>query len=174
MSRTDRQQLARELDTQEALTLLASAPLGRVVFTANAMPAVCPAPHIVDEGVVVFGSHMGEAIVSHTATSNAVVAYQADNLDPMRPHGWTVTVTGIAHIVQDPELINRYKQRLRPWTERVRTYFISLNPTLVTGTRWAEKSPTHDGDSHSAEASCSSRDLVPDQRRAAEPTDAAR
>ncbi len=130
--------LARELDTHEALALLASVPMGRVVFTCNALPAIRPVTHIIDNGAIVFRSHARHAIVSHTATSGAVVAYQADELDTRRQLGWSVTVTGLAHIVQDPETIDRYQQRVPPWMGNAQArgdeFFISVYPTLITGT----------------------------------------
>jgi hypothetical protein len=43
----------RALEREEALGLLVSACMGRIVFTYQALPAIRPAPHLVDGGDVV-------------------------------------------------------------------------------------------------------------------------
>ena len=43
---------AQELERAEAMRLLASIGYGRVVFTLNALPAIRPVNHLVDDGRV--------------------------------------------------------------------------------------------------------------------------
>lgn len=106
-----------ELDGVEAMRLLASVGHGRVVFTSNALPAIRPVNHLVDDGRVIVRTRL-TAKVSAAVRSNAgagvVVAYEADDLDPHQRLGWSVVVTGLATTVSDPDQIARYEQLLHP------------------------------------------------------------
>jgi pyridoxamine 5'-phosphate oxidase-like protein len=92
-----------ELAPAESMRLLGSVPLGRAVFTMNALPAVRPVTHIVEEGAVVFrpqgDGFMGA--VAHAA-GDVVVAYQADSIDAATRLGWSVVITEIAGLITDP------------------------------------------------------------------------
>jgi len=75
----------------EALRLLASAPVGRVVFTLRALPAVLPVNFVLDGDAVVFRTAPGSKLTA--AVRNAVVAFQVDQIDPQTQTGWSVVVT---------------------------------------------------------------------------------
>ncbi|MFE1794001.1 pyridoxamine 5'-phosphate oxidase family protein, partial [Streptomyces sp. NPDC059525] len=82
----------RELDRAEALRLLATVSLGRIVFTHRALPAVRPVNHLVDGEDVVIRIHGGGALASLSAPADApgvVVAYEADAMDPDTHLGWS-------------------------------------------------------------------------------------
>ncbi|MDF3289584.1 pyridoxamine 5'-phosphate oxidase family protein [Streptomyces silvisoli] len=123
-----------ELSEAEALELLAGVSLGRVVFSQQALPAIRPVSHIVDDGQVVFLVHDGAAILSPTA-ERGVVAYEADELDPSRHTGWSVIVTGTAHLVSDSAEVSRYRTKLTPWTETGTAHVIRISPEIITGYR---------------------------------------
>jgi len=79
-----------ELGRDEALKLLAEAPLGRVVFSHQALPAIRPVNHLVEpNGDIVIRTHTGAALLGRAARSE-VVAYEADDLDPATRTGWSV------------------------------------------------------------------------------------
>lgn len=129
---------AVELIRQECWQLLASVSLGRVVFTMNAMPAIRPVNHLVDDGVIIVRSHLGAAIVAHAGVGDGtVVCYEADDLDPVRHTGWSVIATGMARLVREPAAIARYQQKLEPWMEGKMDYVISIEPQIITGIRLA-------------------------------------
>lgn len=134
--RTSRESL--DLGGQESLALLAGVSLGRVVFTLNAMPTVRPVNHIVDEDAIIIRSHLGAAIVSHASINGAVVAYEADDLDPVHRVGWSVVVVGLARIVTEPDAIARYQPRLLPWVNSKMEQFVSIHATIVTGSRFTD------------------------------------
>lgn len=123
-----------ELTRQESLALLRSATFGRIVFTLNALPAIRPVNHIVDGEAIIIRSHLGAAIVSHTA-GGAIVAYEADEVDPETHLGWSVIVIGTAHVIREPAAVARYQQLLRPWVDRQMDYVISIHSKIVTGIR---------------------------------------
>ncbi|MEU1205218.1 pyridoxamine 5'-phosphate oxidase family protein [Nocardia sp. NPDC005825] len=126
---------------EEALRLLASVPIGRVVFTRDALPAVRPVNHLVDEGeIVVVRTRLTSRLTSTVrADANVVVAYEADDIDPVAQLGWSVVVTGIARTVTDPERVARYEALLHPWVDGVMDSIVAIEPTLVTGVRLVAK-----------------------------------
>lgn len=129
-----------ELTDDESLALLGSVSLGRIVFTMRALPTVRPVSHIVDDGQIVIRSHLGTAIVAQAGTSyGAVVAYEADDLDPDERVGWSVSVTGTARIVRDADQVARYRSRLSPWVTGQTDDIISIRPELIDGFRLAER-----------------------------------
>lgn len=138
-----------EVTRGEALVLLARVSLGRIVFTENAMPAIKPASHLVEAGVIVARSHDGSAVVGGGGAGDrdpgpgraagsereTVVAYQADEIDLRSRLGWSVVVTGPARPVLDPDEIERYSAVLSPWTDAGAGQLIRVHPGIVTGYR---------------------------------------
>jgi hypothetical protein len=127
-----------ELERGEAIRLLASVGLGRVVFTRDALPAVRPVNHLVDAGRVIVRTRLTSKIataVGSTRNSGVVVAYEADDLDPRRRLGWSVVVTGLATTITNPDEIARYEQLLHPWVNMAMDTVIAIEPEIVTGIR---------------------------------------
>ena len=127
-----------ELDSAEALELLGSVSLGRVVFTQHALPTVRPVNHVLEDGDIIIRTHEGAALTSHTRHAGGegvVVAYEADTIDPDTHLGWSVVVTGYAHLVTDAAEVARYRAMLRPWMNRAMDYAVRIRPDLVTGIR---------------------------------------
>ncbi|PWK65214.1 pyridoxamine 5'-phosphate oxidase-like protein [Streptomyces sp. CG 926] len=128
----------RELDRAEALGLLASVSLGRIVFTQHALPAVRPVNHLVDGEDIVIRIHEGGALAALTAPGDGpgvVVAYEADAIDPVTHLGWSVVVTGYARPVAEAEEAARYAALLHPWVRQPMTCAVRIRPDLVTGFR---------------------------------------
>ncbi|MCF3132342.1 MULTISPECIES: pyridoxamine 5'-phosphate oxidase family protein [Streptomyces] len=125
-----------ELDSAEALRLLGSVPLGRVVFTRDALPTIRPVNHVLADGHIVIRTHEGAALTSHTrhnGSSGVVVAYEADAIDPDTHLGWSVVVTGFAELVTDEQELERYRTLLRPWVRQTMEYAVRIRPDLVSG-----------------------------------------
>ncbi|WP_406192245.1 MULTISPECIES: pyridoxamine 5'-phosphate oxidase family protein [unclassified Streptomyces] len=125
-----------ELDSAEALRLLGSVPLGRIVFTRHALPTVRPVNHVLDDGDIVIRTHEGAALISQTQSADGpgvVVAYEADAIDPQTHLGWSVVVTGFARPVTDPDDLARCRALLQPWVEQAMDQAIRIRPDLVTG-----------------------------------------
>jgi hypothetical protein len=126
-----------EIDRAEAMRLLASVSYGRVVFTRDALPAIRPVNHLIDDGKVILRTRLSAAIsttLRSTPTPSMVVAYEADELDPQHQTGWSVVATGVATTLTDPEKIARYERLLHPWVNAVDTV-IAIDPQIVTGIR---------------------------------------
>ncbi|WEO99700.1 pyridoxamine 5'-phosphate oxidase family protein [Streptomyces sp. FXJ1.172] len=126
-----------ELDRVEALRLLGSVSLGRVVFTRGALPTVRPVQHVLDDGDIVIRTDEGAALTSHAgqdAGSGVVVAFEADAIDPVTHLGWSVVVTGYARLVTDPRELARIRSLLCPWAPQQGTdHAVRIRPELVSG-----------------------------------------
>jgi nitroimidazol reductase NimA-like FMN-containing flavoprotein (pyridoxamine 5'-phosphate oxidase superfamily) len=136
----------KELTRYEAMRRLGSVQLGRIVFTHHAMPAIRPVNHIVDDGQVIIRSHEGSAIVTRaSAGQGTVVAYEADEIDPASHTGWSVVVTGLAHLVHDPQQAARYTETLQPWVRGEMSYVIRIDPHVITGFELIPGEPPRSG-----------------------------
>ena len=124
----------RPLTRGQAMRLLRSVSMGRIAFTYRAMPAIRPVNHMVDEaGRIVIRSHEGASIVTAAdAKRGTVVSYEADQIDTEARAGWTVVVTGLARIVDEPGQAAAYRRQLHPWVTGQIDYIISIEPTIVT------------------------------------------
>jgi Pyridoxamine 5'-phosphate oxidase len=127
------------LPRDEAMRRLGSVGLGRIVFTERALPAVRLASHVVDEGHVIVRSDKCAVIVSPSGADGTVVAYEADAIDPRSQAGWTVTVTGVAHLVDDPHQVARYREMAGAWAAGDGNCTIRIDAELVTGFELAGK-----------------------------------
>ena len=124
-----------ELPRAESLRLLASVPFGRVVFTARALPAVRPVNHLVDGSRIIIRTSLGSALSADVDDVGTVVAYEADEIDPVTRRGWSVVVVGRALPVTDGLLSARYRKALQPWAAGHRDEVIAISTDMVTGYR---------------------------------------
>ncbi|MFF8600958.1 pyridoxamine 5'-phosphate oxidase family protein [Streptomyces sp. NPDC015232] len=128
-----------QLGRAEALRLLGTVSLGRIVFTRHALPAIRPVNHLMDGDDVIVQLHDGAtlaSLVAPTDDTGVVVAYEADVIDPDTHLGWSVVVTGYAHRVTDEGELTRFASRLRPWVHHpAMNAALRIRPDLVTGLR---------------------------------------
>ncbi|MFF8939311.1 pyridoxamine 5'-phosphate oxidase family protein [Streptomyces paradoxus] len=122
-----------ELGRRECLRRLAMAPVGRIVYTRQALPAVLPVNFGLDgEGAVVLRTSAASELVR--AIDGAVVAFEADDVDPVRHSGWSVVVTGAAVVVTDPAEYERLARTVpASWVPSPQEVFVRIEPELVTG-----------------------------------------
>ncbi|MFF4408869.1 pyridoxamine 5'-phosphate oxidase family protein [Streptomyces sp. NPDC001262] len=123
-----------ELPRQEALKLLKDARIGRLVFSHQALPAIRPVNHVLLDDQIIIRTHTGAAMLG-PARDGAVVAYEADDFDTETCTGWSVVVTGEAHLVRDPALQQHYRAALEPWIGEEMDHVISISLDMVTGCR---------------------------------------
>ena len=130
------------LDSAESRRLLASVPIGRIVFTDRALPAVQPVNFLVHDGAVIFRTGEGSKLAA--AARNAVVAFEADDFDREYQRGWSVVVVGHAREVTDPPLRQQLSELpLRPWAAGSRDHFIRIPIDLIQGRRIAPPGHRH-------------------------------
>jgi len=122
------------LDRAEALRLLAGVPVGRLIFTVNAMPAIRPMNFALVDGLILLRTAADTTVARKV--HDVIVAFEADELDPATSSGWSVTVTGRARLVTEPAAIARYQAvPLVPWAPGVRDQFVTITTELVEGLR---------------------------------------
>ncbi|WP_314220361.1 pyridoxamine 5'-phosphate oxidase family protein [Streptomyces zaehneri] len=123
----------RILDRDACLRLLAQVPVGRVVYTRQALPAVLPVNFSLDEDAsVLLCTSAGSDLVR--AVDGVVVAFEADEFTAATRSGWSVVVTGRATVVTDPAEHERLAQAGPPSWMPVRDgVFVRIESELVTG-----------------------------------------
>jgi hypothetical protein len=132
-----------ELDREQCLALLRQVPVGRLVFTERALPAVQPADFRWWRGDVVI--RIAHPAVLAAASGNRIVAFETDDLDADLQCGWTVTVVGHAQVITEvPDLIELSKIFSRPRIGGRRDYFVRVRTEKVTGRRlWPESTASN-------------------------------
>lgn len=123
----------RELERQECLRLLAKVPVGRIVHTRHALPAVLPVNFSLDsDGAVLLCTSAASELVR--AVDGTVVAFEVDEVDAVAHSGWSVVVTGAATVVRDPGEHERLTRTgPRSWAPSPQEVFVRIEPELVTG-----------------------------------------
>ncbi|MED7949516.1 pyridoxamine 5'-phosphate oxidase family protein [Streptomyces sp. BE20] len=131
----DRDDQLEALTEAACLRLLSTVPVGRVVYTEHALPAVLPVSFdVTPDGRLLLAVRRGSATAR--CLDGTVVAFQADRLDPVTRTGWSVLVHGRADLVREPEQVRRaLRSGLRPWVGDSDPLFVSLVPELVSGRR---------------------------------------
>ncbi|MFC7911771.1 pyridoxamine 5'-phosphate oxidase family protein [Streptomyces nigra] len=123
----------RALDRQEGLRLLAKVPVGRVVYTRHALPAVLPINFSLDtDASVLLRTSPGSDLVR--AIDGVVVAFEADEFDAATRSGWSVVVTGRATVVTDPDEHARLSETgPTSWMPLQNAVFVRIESEMVTG-----------------------------------------
>ncbi len=123
-----------ELTRAECLALLASMPIGRLVYTANALPAVIPVNFVLS-GESIF-LRTGEGTGLRATRKGVAVAFEVDDFDADGRAGWSVVVIGEAVEVTDPAVLRRAAELpLTPWASGRREHIVQIPVELVTGRR---------------------------------------
>ncbi|WP_406864101.1 pyridoxamine 5'-phosphate oxidase family protein [Streptomyces sp. HUAS MG47] len=123
----------RALERHECLRLLATVPVGRVVYTRQALPAVLPVNFCLDTdaSVLLCTSSQSDLV---RAVDDVVVAFEADRFEMETRSGWSVVVTGRAAVVTDPAEHARLS-RTGPtsWMPLREAVFVRIESEMVTG-----------------------------------------
>ena len=114
------------------MRLMGSVPVGRIVYTRQALPAVEMVNFaLVDGDIVIRTSAAGKLAA---ATRGAVVAFEADSVDLVEHTGWSVTIVGQARAVTDSAEMRQLEGQAPPsWVTRPTDHFIRISPVMVHG-----------------------------------------
>ncbi|GAA0318327.1 pyridoxamine 5'-phosphate oxidase family protein [Actinoallomurus spadix] len=122
------------LDREECLALMASVPVGRVVFTDRALPAIQPVNFVLHGDDVIIATSAGSKLAA--ATAGTIVAFEADAFDAGDEAGWSVTVVGQARAVRDSGELRRLSLLpLDPWIPGRHDHFIRIRSDVISGRR---------------------------------------
>lgn len=135
------------------MRLLGSVPVGRIVYTRQALPAVEVVNFaLADNGDIVMKADGRGGLAA--AIGGVVVAFEADSADPAAHTSWSVTAVGYARVVTDPEEIGRLERLpLVPWALGNHDHFLLVSPAIVSGLRrgtWRLAGDGGSGDPHPA------------------------
>lgn len=122
------------LPREECLRLMSATPIGRIVFTDRALPAIQPVTFLLDGEQIIIRTGTGSKLAA--ATREAVVAFEVDEFDPKTRTGWSVTAVGHARAVTDPAEISRLAALpLTPWAPGSRDHYIVVETEQISGRR---------------------------------------
>ncbi|WP_116949872.1 pyridoxamine 5'-phosphate oxidase family protein [Jiangella endophytica] len=122
------------LGRYDCYALLRTVPIGRIVFTEAALPAIQPVNFVLDGDDVIIRTGMGSKLAA--ATRSAVVAFEADQYDEDALTGWSVVLVGRADAVVDEiERRGLAGLGLTPWALGERPHYIRIQPEIVRGRR---------------------------------------
>lgn len=124
-----------ELERDECLALLGSVPVGRLVHTARALPAIWPVNFTLLPGAIYLRTSHGSGIW-RAADADAVIAFEVDDIDVGGRYGWSVVVIGRAGLVHDDVALRRLRQALPgSWASGDREQVVRIPLELVEGRR---------------------------------------
>jgi nitroimidazol reductase NimA-like FMN-containing flavoprotein (pyridoxamine 5'-phosphate oxidase superfamily) len=132
------------LDRERSLELLQRVPVGRLIFTEHALPAVRPVGFRWWRGDVVI--RITDPAILAAASGNRVVAFEADEVDADSHCGWSVTIVGRAQLITEvSELIELSGLFSRPRVGARDDYFVRIRTEKVTGRRlWPSGNGRHE------------------------------
>lgn len=121
------------LDRVVCLGLLRQGLIGRVIFTAGAMPAAHPVNYALVGEEIIFrtgGGHLA------AATDNEVVGFEVDDIDAVTRTGWSVLVIGKAYRVTEPDRLSEIASSVPPpWAPGRTEHTIAIPTWRLTGRR---------------------------------------
>ena len=126
------------LSTDECLSLLDQAKVGRVGVSTGASPEVFPVVYRLLDGAIVFRT--GEGTKLHAATRQTILAFEVDDFNAEVSQGWSVLVVGLAGEITDRTKINVARVLLPDsWVAADRYHLVSIALDRVTGRRITER-----------------------------------
>lgn len=126
------------LTESECLDLLATAEVGRIGVTLDALPAIFPVNYRLVAGDLVFRTAPGTKL--RAALNRTVVAFEVDHIDHARCAGWSILVVGVAEEIDSDEAAD-LDIDVTPWASGERSHTIRIHPEIVTGRRIAQDGP---------------------------------
>lgn len=118
------------LPEDSAWGLLASLEVGRLATIHEGRPEIFPINFVIDGPSIVFRTASGSKL--HDLAVDQHVAFEADTWD--FEGGRSVIAKGTAvEITDEDELRRAHKLPLRPWVPTVKTHFVRITVTEISG-----------------------------------------
>lgn len=137
---TDQQMGLVELNRTECLRLLGQGVIGRIVYTAGALPAVLPVNYAMHGEEIIFRT--GNGTIPEAATTNEVVAFEVDDVNPEARTGWSVLALGKAYHITDPARLTELAAQVPPpWAPGRSANTIAVPTLLLTGRQLRKINP---------------------------------
>jgi hypothetical protein len=129
MSRPPAAPRMAEVSGAEALWLVEGSSLGRLVYPQRGQTLVRPARHVWEYGRLIVRAPVRAAVIPGTVT------YQVDEIRVVAGTGWTVTLSGPAEVIADPDEVAHYRRTVTGWTHGPHDTVLRLHPKTVSGFR---------------------------------------
>lgn len=132
--RAARRPVLEELSPAECRACLASGGVGRFLFTAGRGPVAIPVNYRILGQDIVFRTRRTAGAAAGAQLPR--VSFDVDHIDDALGEGWSVLVSGDAHLVIDPaELEEVTALGISPWAGGERDTYVRLTPREITGRR---------------------------------------
>ncbi len=113
---------------------LGTSGVGRLVFTEPRGPVAIPVNYATLSGDVIVRTSERTSLAAHSAGSH--VSFEADQVDEAQAEGWSVLVSGEAHLVTGPaELETVRALGIQPWAGGEREAYLRIVIRDMTGRR---------------------------------------
>jgi nitroimidazol reductase NimA-like FMN-containing flavoprotein (pyridoxamine 5'-phosphate oxidase superfamily) len=98
---------------------------------------IFPVNYAIDRGNIVFRTDPGSKF--QAAVDESYVAFEVDWVEPTWQTGWSVVARGQAHVVADPEELQKMRQlSLMPWAAGDKEQYVSIETKLISGRRLSD------------------------------------
>jgi nitroimidazol reductase NimA-like FMN-containing flavoprotein (pyridoxamine 5'-phosphate oxidase superfamily) len=127
------------MDHAECLRRLGTVHIGRVGITVDALPIILPVNFVLVDERVLFRTSAGTKL--DAATSESVVAFEADAYSPDGAAGWSVLVVGRSRHVDSDERVAALAEELlsKRWSPARRAdHLVEIEASYVTGRRFGD------------------------------------
>jgi len=127
---------------EECLQLLGTQVLGRIGVTVDALPVVLPVNYQLFDGELIIQTERDGRLAE--ATANTVVAFEIDHVEEDGQGSWSVTITGIATEVTDPDIIAQLRELpFARWVRKDADRYVGISLDLMSGRRINTPSRPH-------------------------------
>jgi nitroimidazol reductase NimA-like FMN-containing flavoprotein (pyridoxamine 5'-phosphate oxidase superfamily) len=108
--------------------------VGRVGFAAADGIMMLPVNFAVAGKTIVFRTAPDTLLAVY---ANGQLSFEADHIDEALRTGWSVLVSGRAHVVTGEREVRRLevRTRLEPWAAGPRDVYVRITPTRISGRR---------------------------------------
>jgi len=121
------------LSRKECEAHLAAGGIGRLVFLSAGVPLALPVNFRYLDRDIVFRTRSGGALA---AAAGTIVSFEVDHIDEARSEGWSVLLSGHAHLVDNPgELEQIAALGIETWPGGHRNAVIRIDTRTVSGRR---------------------------------------
>lgn len=123
------------LDREACAALIRAGGVGRVVFSEPRGPVALPMNfRVLDGSDIVFRTEPLSTLAS--SVGHGQIAFEVDHIDEALGEGWSVLISGEAHVISDPaERQLALRLGVTPWAGGDRDVYVRIVPNEVTGRR---------------------------------------
>ena len=127
------------LGTEECRELLAGGVVGRVAMATPVGPRIVPVSYTLHGDAIVFRTAPYSELSTYGWDTD--LAFEVDDLDYQARQGWSVVAVGRAHVVSDPDEVQRIRRGRdpQPWAPGTRNLYVALVWRELTGLRLGDR-----------------------------------